>query len=62
MADEVQGRRTRKPLFLRVDEELHRQLADQARKSDRSLNSEATRRLRQSLPTADDTAASTNIT
>jgi hypothetical protein len=39
MADEVRRRGARKSLFLRIDEELRRQLADEARKSDRSLNS-----------------------
>jgi predicted HicB family RNase H-like nuclease len=56
MADEVRGRGARKSLFLRIDEELHRQLADEARKSDRSLNGEITQRLRRSFCTIDEAA------
>jgi TraY domain-containing protein len=57
MAEEDHGRPTRKPLFLRLDEELRRQLIDKARESDRSLTGEINNRLRKSLRASDEAAA-----
>ena len=57
MAEEDHGRPIRKPLFLRLDEELRRQLIDKARESDRSLTGEINNRLRKSLRASDEAAA-----
>ena len=57
MAKEDHGRPIRKPLFLRLDEELRRQLIDKARESDRSLTGEINNRLRKSLRASDEAAA-----
>lgn len=57
MAKEDHGRPIRRPLFLRLDEELRRQLVAKAREADRSLTGEINNRLRKSLRTADEAAA-----
>ena len=57
MAKEDHGRPIRKPLFLRLVEELRRQLIDKARESDRSLTGEINNRLRKSLRASDEAAA-----
>jgi hypothetical protein len=58
MVKEEHDRRIRKPLFLRLDEELRHQLIDKAREADRSLTGEINNRLRKSLRAADEAAAS----
>ena len=57
MVKEDHGSPIRKPLFLRLDDELRQQLASKAREADRTLTAEATRRLRQSFRLADEAAA-----
>ena len=57
MAKEDHGRPIRKPLFLRLDEELRHQLVEKARESDRSLTGEINNRLRKSLRASDEAAA-----
>lgn len=57
MIQEDRNRPIRRPLFLRLDEELRRQLIDKARESDRSLTGEINNRLRNSLRASDEAAA-----
>jgi len=56
MVKQDRDRPVRKSFVLRFSEELHQELSDRAKESDRSLNGEINFRLRQSLLSAQEAA------